>query len=141
MREHASYRGAGGQWPVATGDAIMSDEVEGLTLPQLAAAAGLPLATTASYCETFADQLLPVDPEHWAPIDAALLQIIHSLAETGSSTEAIRRELDGAAPPPAQSPYDVDAITERLTEIRAVVKQQPLPSENTPEQSVWWRFW
>jgi hypothetical protein len=119
----------------------MSDEVEGLTLPQLAAAAGLPLATTAEYCDTFADHLLRVGPERWAPINAALLQIIHGLAESGRTTEAIGQELDGAAPQPTPSPYDTDAITERLTEIRAVVKQQPLPSEKTPEQSVWWRFW
>jgi hypothetical protein len=103
--------------------------VEGLTLPQLAAAAGLPFETAARYCEDFADHLIHAGPDHWAPINAALLLAIHGLAQAGYDTRAIRRELGAET---ALSSTESDGLAEQ----QAVMRQR-----RRRRQRPWWRRW
>ncbi len=80
--------------------ASSSTRYEPLTLQQLAQAAGLDVATTWRYRETFADYLIttntagnaPAGPI-WSPINAALLRVIDMMYKAGAATESIAEML------------------------------------------------
>ncbi|HEY7068260.1 MAG TPA: hypothetical protein VII06_42820 [Chloroflexota bacterium] len=131
---------------------------ESLTAHELAVAAGIDPVTAARYCVRFAEHLIPADPpdpDRWAPISVALLQIIHELDQAGYSETEIDAKLreDGAeppptdaAPPPATQPADAtkppDAeitIEERVETLRGEIKARPLPPVEPPKADRWWR--